>query len=368
MRLRRIKKNGHPARVTPPFARWWFGVWLLPDHSTIDYAYDAAHLTSVERNGYRYQYVYDLSGRVKETLSSSIGETHYRYDPRGAPLSLVSENLSQECVYDSVGNLTSLKHVDPLGEVNASYIYDHLNQLASESGFADHVYLTDSFSNRRLKHESSYQMNDLNQLVNLEGRHFSYDQNGNLEDFEAPVHCVYDALDRLTEVHTQNHVYRYAYDSFHRRLSRMVYDQNDRLHEQRYLYSGECEIGYIEQGEIRQLRVLGNSNVDIGSAVLVEIDGSKYVPQHDLRGNVSHLIDSSGNAEVYRYSAFGEELFASATSPWRFSSKRVDEETGWVYFGRRYFAPDWGRWTTADPTWFADGPNLYAYVHNNPLR
>ncbi|WP_155117301.1 RHS repeat domain-containing protein, partial [Waddlia chondrophila] len=78
-----------------------------------------------------------------------------------------------------------------------------------------------------------------------------------------------------------------------------------------------------------------------------EIDGIKYVPQHDLRGNVALLLSPAGKAEVYRYSAFGEELFQEPVSPWRFSSKRVDEETGWVYFGRRYYAPSWGRWTTA---------------------
>ncbi len=42
-------------------------------------------------------------------------------------------------------------------------------------------------------------------------------------------------------------------------------------------------------------------------------------------------------------------------------------ETGWVYFGRRYYNPVTGRWTTSDPLGFTDGPNLYAYVHNNPL-
>jgi hypothetical protein len=38
-----------------------------------------------------------------------------------------------------------------------------------------------------------------------------------------------------------------------------------------------------------------------------------------------------------------------------------------VYFGRRYYAPNIGRWITPDPIGFNDGPNLYAYVHNNPL-
>ena len=48
-------------------------------------------------------------------------------------------------------------------------------------------------------------------------------------------------------------------------------------------------------------------------------------------------------------------------------SKRHDAETGFVYFSRRYYAPTTGRWITPDPLGFADGPNRYAYVHNNPL-
>ena len=38
-----------------------------------------------------------------------------------------------------------------------------------------------------------------------------------------------------------------------------------------------------------------------------------------------------------------------------------------VFFGRRYYEPTTGRFLTPDPLGFADGPNLYAYVHNSPL-
>lgn len=38
-----------------------------------------------------------------------------------------------------------------------------------------------------------------------------------------------------------------------------------------------------------------------------------------------------------------------------------------MFFGRRYYDPEVGRWTTPDPVWFKDGPNLYAYVQNNPI-
>lgn len=85
-------------------------------------------------------------------------------------------------------------------------------------------------------------------------------------------------------------------------------------------------------------------------------------------GNVVLLLDPSGNeVECYAYSAYGEETADDTTSPWRFASKRTDPETGFVYFGARYYYPKLGRWITQDPLDNADGPNLYAYLHNNPL-
>ena len=81
--------------------------------------------------------------------------------------------------------------------------------------------------------------------------------------------------------------------------------------------------------------------------------------------------------ESYWYTAFGEEQIrdkrgktlvnSSVGNSWRYASKRTDIETGWVYFGRRYYSPDLGKWTTMDPKGFVDGANLYAYVCGNPL-
>jgi RHS repeat-associated protein len=103
-------------------------------------------------------------------------------------------------------------------------------------------------------------------------------------------------------------------------------------------------------------------------------------PLHDRQGHVVCLIDPTTGqpVETYRYSAFGEETIynaqgqqianSQASNPWRFASKRIDPETGWIYFGRRYYDPEIGRWITPDPLGFVDGPNLYAYLHHNPLN
>jgi insecticidal toxin complex protein TccC len=51
----------------------------------------------------------------------------------------------------------------------------------------------------------------------------------------------------------------------------------------------------------------------------------------------------------------------------RYSGKEMDV-TRLYYHGARYYA-DWlGRWISADRAGPVDGPNLYAYVSNNPLR
>jgi RHS repeat-associated protein len=49
------------------------------------------------------------------------------------------------------------------------------------------------------------------------------------------------------------------------------------------------------------------------------------------------------------------------------STKHHDDETGLVYYGYRYYAPELGRWLNRDPVEEEGGLNLYGFVDNNPL-
>ena len=69
------------------------------------------------------------------------------------------------------------------------------------------------------------------------------------------------------------------------------------------------------------------------------------------------------NKSIVRYFIFSP---SSNITPWTFSSKRQDT-TGLVYFGNRYYDPTTSTWLTQDPLGYTAGPNLYAYVNNNPL-
>jgi RHS repeat-associated protein len=54
-------------------------------------------------------------------------------------------------------------------------------------------------------------------------------------------------------------------------------------------------------------------------------------------------------------------------NPFRFSTKYTDSESGFNYYGYRYYAPAIGRWLTRDPIEERGGKNLFGTVHNNPI-
>ena len=245
-----------------------------------------------------------------------------------------------------------------------------LYQLIAEEGSISHTYQNDSLCNRVSKDSQPYALNSLNQLLAQTDCTYRYDTNGNLKEKtkgSLTTKYTYDALDRLIAVDDGSQSTSYTYDPFHRRTSKTANGVTTH-----YLYQGQNEIGAIVDNDVIQLRILGiTRGAEIGAAVAIELNGIPYAPIHDPYGNLVALVDSSGEvSESYRYTAFGGmEIFSNTSldNPWRYSSKRFDPETGFLYFGHRYYDPEIGRWTTPDPAGFADGPNLYAYAHNHPL-
>jgi len=363
----------------------------LPDSTKIAYEYNANQLKNVNRLDsanhvtYTHQYQsYDYSGNLtKALMANQAGSLSYHYDVLGRLKSVTTEDnrwSEQIKSYDSVGNILETSLHDSLGEISANYAYDDLYQITYENGAAIHSYSYDSHYNRRTKNDHRYQLNPLHQIINDGIFVYSYDRNGNMQgkkSDEQASQFTYDALDRLITFEKEGLKFTYCYDENNRRLSKTFYvsEENQWKAQKtiRYLYQGENEIGAVNaRGEIKELRILGlGKGAEIGAAIAFEIDQKVLVPLHDHIGNVACLLDSLTGAivETYRYSSFGEELFdgSKAISPWRFSSKRTDAESGLVYFGRRYYDSEIGRWVTPDPIGREGGPNLYAYVLNCPL-
>src|SRR5690606_29981732 len=73
------------------------------------------------------------------------------------------------------------------------------------------------------------------------------------------------------------------------------------------------------------------------------------------------------------YLPFGETLVEehlnSYNSPYKFNGKELDAETGWYYYGARYYNPKWSIWLSVDP--LAEefpGWSPYNYTFDNPIR
>lgn len=333
----------------------------LPDETMISYGYAGPFLKSVRRGGYEHIYeAYDRAGNLlKAALAGSGGTVEYRYDLAYRLSDVEHEKWGQKNTYDAVGNVMEYTLRDMHGDYAVRLRYDNLYQLKREN---ETTYQHDSVHNRVKKNDNEYSVNDLNQLVAQSDTRYEYDLNGNLVKEVGPggtVNYRYDALDRLIKVKRKGMECNYTYDAFSRRMTK---ERDGEVEE--YLYQMNQEIG-VYKGE---LRILGKGRgAEIGAAVAIEQGGELLVPVHNPSGSIAALIDGrSGECiEAHRYQAFGE-VGGLSRIPWGFLSKRCDPETGFVYFGMRYYMPELGRWLNPDPEGFADGPNLYAFIKNNP--
>jgi RHS repeat-associated protein len=284
--------------------------------------------------------------------------------------------------FDDNGNVTLREFSNRTYE----YAYDDLDQLVSEK---NHNYAYDSHFNRLRKDEEVYQVDALNRLSASGDVLYDYDLTGNplsKQEKDVKTSYVYDAFDRLISLEEEaQQRLTFTYDAWHRRLSKTVFTWDGRSWKETsslfFLYDGENEIGaYNAQGELLQLRVLGKGRgAEIGASVAIELQDKVYAPLHDLFGNIHQIVslETKETSEYYFHSSFGEESVqptdgwtrdtSLTRNPWRFSSKRVDDETHLVFFGRRYYVPSTGRWLTPDPEDDIDGPNLYMFVRNNPM-
>lgn len=362
---------------------------IYPDGKSARYHYSPAFLRKICWDGFEHRYDnFDLSGHCLAETTISGHSISRTYNFLGQLTSQITPEREQKSFqYDETGRLLSYSLKDPLGELTNRYIYDDLDQLISEEGVSHHIYKYDSINNRRDKDGKVNHVNARNQLLSDGESEYSYDLDGNLIQMEGnkEITLRHDALNRLTAVETSDSSYKYTYDSFNRRLDKKKYIDGVLVSTEKYFYSGQKEIGAWQKGKVTQRRILGHGKgAEIGATVLIEIDGWAFVPYHDHNGNIATLTDSKGRMrECYRYSAFGEpekeispktgiinkflDRKGPTGNPWRLSSKRLDPETGFIYFGMRYYSPKIGRWVTTDPKGYQAGPNYYAYVLNEPL-
>ena len=110
----------------------------------------------------------------------------------------------------------------------------------------------------------------------------------------------------------------------------------------------------------------------VGGLLYLKRNGAIYVPWYDAYGNVMGYWDAQGHIVAeYTYDAFGRLISSSGPMAdifsLRYSTKYFDPETGFYYYGYRFYSPELMRWITRDPIGEDGGVNLYAMCGNNPI-
>jgi RHS repeat-associated protein len=212
---------------------------------------------------------------------------------------------------------------------------------------------------------------------------YAYDPNGNLVQETTSRHFEWDHSDRMRVYRTQvdnaePSIYtHYLYDSSGQRVKKLVRNQGGQFEVTVYI-DGLFEYHHLVQGSTMQenntLHVMDHEK----RIALVRVgdpfpdDTTPAVKYHlgDHLGSSNVVVDDAG-ALVNReeYTPYGETGFGSfARKRYRFIGKEHNEESGLYYYGARYYAPWLGRWMSCDPKGMVDGPCVFAYVKNNPVR
>lgn len=370
----------------------------LPDGSSISYTYDAVFGREVNRfskdgkNLYTHSYnEYDTNGNLlSEILIGKIGKQELKYNLNCKLMQINTPDIktSIKVNHDELGRITQREIQGLMISSTTNFDYNTLSQLNSEKGPYCNTFEYDSLNNRLKENEVSLTYNSLNQLKFYSNEKFFYNSQGNLSEYIFNDQKTYFETNILSEIvcvkKTDATKVCFQYDPLGRRLVKKHADANGKkiISSEQYLYIGNQEIGTINNdGKIEKLRIPGLSGESLSlKSVIIELDGKTYAPLHGIEGSVTALVDPSSSriVESYSYSAFGEETIYDSNftivkksileNPWRYAEKRIDHETGLVFFGTRYYNPEIGRWISPDPTGIFDGPNLYAFLHNNPIN
>lgn len=378
----------------------------LPDSSSVGYQYDDNFLREIQRitpsgdilYSHKYAEISEAGNPLEMTMIGECGALKFSYTANGLLESINSSVWNEIISRDEKQPEKLLKAIQTeccFGKNLELYTYDDAEQVVNEEGLFNTLISYDSNGNRLSKNEALYEIQNINQYASrIDGEDytlFHYDLNGNLSaKLQDNLWTLYkyDGLDRLISVEKEKtSLVCFSYDAFFRRMTKTVftwdceYSQWLLQSHYRYIYDDAREIGSINtlNGQT-EIRILGiGYGAEIGASIALELDGYTFAPIHNHRGDICCLVDmiTGTPVEYYQYSAFGESRIFSdlgqvlnesaVQNPWMFSSKRLDKETGLVYFGKRYLDTDTGRWLTKDPLGSFDGNNPYAFIRNNPL-
>lgn len=301
----------------------------------------------------RYTYGYDNLNRL----------TRADYSPwNGSSYIATRAYDEQSLTYDKNGNIRTLTRYDRYASRDDSLQYNYQGGKNRLSIFYDAASSQSGAIPTSFNYDANGSVTSMHIYTNEEAeRYLRYDHR------RLPVWTQY--LDYY-DFSTTNTNYRYS--DVGERYYKKVQGQAGTY----YLLDGAVQVAVLsETGTFQHWNILSPSGEVLGR---LEEDGSglgarRYYAKDHL-GSVRAVRTATGAiVEATDYYAFGLDLpgrrFVSGSATREhFTGKERDSETGFDYFGARYYMPEIGRWMSVDP--LADSyPDWspYNYVLNNPV-
>jgi RHS repeat-associated protein len=403
-----------------------------PDGEVLTYAYDSGGMLREavgQKLGFTYPYFnrieYDkFEQRVFMETANGV-RTSYTYRPDNRLLEnlqsgLMGENPFQNLVYrhDAVGNIVSLDNdvVTPPppiygGPTDQEFVYDDLYRLSGATGAyqympdktrhytLDLAYDTiDNITYKRQadwvvqpsgtevpQHKTSYEWDydyggpRPHAPTHIDNRTYSYDANGNQLGWDHDLNgtrrnIVWDEENRVQSIFDNGHEKKYKYnDAGDRVIKRGPQGETVYVNEYFTIRNGAIGTKHIYAGGTRMVTKLMKKN---------EFEKDQYFQHADHVGSTSFVTDRDGQLyEHLEYMPYGETWVQEASNtqrtPYLFTSKELDEETGLYYYGARYYDPRVSQFLSAEPLLeqnpdrLLERPQLlsaYSYAVSNPLR
>lgn len=340
---------------------------IYPDRSSVKQTYNPAYLTKAERikDGsviYAASFSdFDQSGKPHNiTFPKKSGNLSLKYDQLNRPIEISFPHYKEKKIsYDNRGLLTS----KIVNKDLQTFSHDSLQQLTLEKTKEySHTYENDALHRQISVDGCAQTHNAVHQLTQGVNDTYNYDAKGRRTQ-DSTTHYTYDRFDRLIKIEQDGSIWEYTYDAFNRKMSRTVNGTTTY-----YLYDGHEDIGsFTSKRKCIDLKVLSAKEGSI--PIAIELADRNYSPLISSQGHITGLVKMSTGklADYSPLTLFGKDLSEKPLSPWRFCGKRhEDASLGLIDFGFRFYHTKSAQWLTQDPLGESDGPNLYAYVKNNP--
>lgn len=310
---------------------------------------------------YRYDSLYRLieaSGRQLRNAPAGPQLPAFQSDPDPGQL----ENYTRVYTYDKAGNLEVMQH-------------------QADSGNRTERTAIARFNNRNLPQKANGELPDENEIA------AGYDVNGNRTSLQPGQGLLWDLGNRLRQVdqvvreNEPDDIEFYLYDGSGQRLRkiRQAYTGTlARTHETRYLPGVETRTSPDETLHVITVKA-GRGTVQVlhwEKKPMSDIpqDQHRYSFTDHLNSSTIELDEAARLISWESYYPFGgtcwwagRNKLEASYKTMRYSGQERDA-TGLYYYGFRYYVPWCQRWLNADPIGIADGLNLFAMVHGNPIR